>query len=212
MYRERLTITLEQELLAAVDATIDHSQIRNRSHAIEHALKTGLALTELTDIIIALSDTGQEKLPELYTLLNIFTPARILVISQLGQLPGAQEVALSITNATGINAEVVPGDFGTAAAISLHKQNLVKAFLYIQLSETLHLPTTLAPAYIFHRRAQTILTNLVTSDDGVTFQTTGVSFINPEILPIIPAGLASLEATIFPLLLKTSKVSTYVTQ
>jgi NDP-sugar pyrophosphorylase family protein len=37
-YRERLTITLKKDVLAQLDATIDGTKIRNRSHAIEYIL------------------------------------------------------------------------------------------------------------------------------------------------------------------------------
>ncbi len=40
--KERLTITLDKNLLAAVDSTIDGVNIRNRSHAIEHLLNSSI--------------------------------------------------------------------------------------------------------------------------------------------------------------------------
>jgi mannose-1-phosphate guanylyltransferase len=40
--KERLTITLDEELLRKVDASIDGVDIRNRSHAIEHLLNAAL--------------------------------------------------------------------------------------------------------------------------------------------------------------------------
>ena len=38
MERQRLTITLKQDILDKLDATIDGARIRNRSHAIEYHL------------------------------------------------------------------------------------------------------------------------------------------------------------------------------
>jgi mannose-1-phosphate guanylyltransferase len=41
--KERLTITLDKDLLSAIDATIDGVNIRNRSHAIEHLLNSAMS-------------------------------------------------------------------------------------------------------------------------------------------------------------------------
>jgi NDP-sugar pyrophosphorylase family protein len=40
--KERLTITLDSNLLSAIDTTIDGVSIRNRSHAIEHLLNSAI--------------------------------------------------------------------------------------------------------------------------------------------------------------------------
>lgn len=53
MARERLTITLKQEILDALDANIDGDRLRNRSHAIEYYLSKSLGQKALKVLILA---------------------------------------------------------------------------------------------------------------------------------------------------------------
>ena len=211
MYRERLTITLDSELLSAVDATVDHSQLRNRSHAIEHALREGLALHELTTAVISISGNSTEKLPELTSLLEHLPILSYLVIATSNDLT-AQDAVRSIISLTHKHAETIPGDFGTGAALLLNKARLTTPFLYIQLSPKLSLPTSLTAPYIAHRRGTSLVTHLIRPVSQDSFAQIGISLFNPEAIEYIPAGLASLEETTFPALLKAGKIGTYVTQ
>lgn len=51
--KSRLTITLSQDLLKNVDATIDEQLIRNRSQAIEHLLQQSLGKKVTTAVVLA---------------------------------------------------------------------------------------------------------------------------------------------------------------
>ena len=53
MNRERLTITLRNDLLKALDAEIDGQRLRNRSHAIEYFLSRSLGLKAVKVLILA---------------------------------------------------------------------------------------------------------------------------------------------------------------
>lgn len=53
MSRERLTITLQEDVLEALDATIDGQRLRNRSHAIEYYLSKALGKKALKVLILA---------------------------------------------------------------------------------------------------------------------------------------------------------------
>jgi mannose-1-phosphate guanylyltransferase/phosphomannomutase len=53
MSRERLTITLQEDVLEALDATIDGQRLRNRSHAIEYYLAKALGKKALKVLILA---------------------------------------------------------------------------------------------------------------------------------------------------------------
>lgn len=53
MDRQRLTITLKQDILDRLDATIDGASIRNRSHAIEYHLGKVLGSSIKTALILA---------------------------------------------------------------------------------------------------------------------------------------------------------------
>jgi Ribbon-helix-helix protein, copG family len=208
MQRERLTITLDTELLQAVDATIDRSAIRNRSHAIEHAIREGLALSELSTAVLSLTVEGSSKIPEILSLLGSIPVSSYIVIAAPGGLDAAQMVARQL----GVSASIIPGDFGTGAALLLSKQSLTHPFLYIHLSARLRLPKTIVPAYIHHRRNRLPVTRLLSADAAGTLLETGISIIEPDIIARIPAGLASLEEQIFPDLAKAGTVGAYVTE
>ncbi|MBP9819669.1 hypothetical protein KBC79_02940 [Candidatus Woesebacteria bacterium] len=56
--KSRLTITLDQEILALVDGQIDGQKIRNRSHAIELLVSKGLKPAIDTAVLLAGGDNG----------------------------------------------------------------------------------------------------------------------------------------------------------
>ena len=53
MSRERLTITLRNDLLKALDGEVDGERLRNRSHAIEYFLSRSLGLKTVKVLILA---------------------------------------------------------------------------------------------------------------------------------------------------------------
>jgi len=63
--RERITITIKQDLLRALDTTIDHQRIRNRSHALEVILSRSLNLKTKQALILA-SGEGVKMRPFTY--------------------------------------------------------------------------------------------------------------------------------------------------
>ena len=63
--RERVTITIRQDLLRALDNTIDHQRVRNRSHALEVVLSRALD-TETKQAVILASGEGVKMRPFTY--------------------------------------------------------------------------------------------------------------------------------------------------
>lgn len=63
--RERVTITIRQDLLRALDNTIDHQRVRNRSHALEVVLARALD-TETKQAVILASGEGVKMRPFTY--------------------------------------------------------------------------------------------------------------------------------------------------
>lgn len=62
MDRERLTITLQKTILAKVDALIDKTKIRNRSHAIEYLITQNLT-PKITQAVILAGGKGLNMRP-----------------------------------------------------------------------------------------------------------------------------------------------------
>lgn len=75
MRRERLTITLRDDLLRLVDATIDGAKIRNRSHAIESLLLQILAPKQ-TRVLVLAGGKGINFRPFTYELPKALIPIR----------------------------------------------------------------------------------------------------------------------------------------
>jgi NDP-sugar pyrophosphorylase family protein len=213
MYRERLTITLDTDLLAAVDSTIDRSSIRNRSHAIEHLLREGLALHQLTQAFLFIGeDWNGSTLPKIITLCDKLGITSYYLVPTPITISLTDQLTTSITQLSQIHPKVqtVSGDFGTGGALVLQKDKLHNPFLLIDLIGELLTPTELTSAYGFHRRHNGVLTQILTSIDAQEFLATGFSIANPELIAEIPAGSVSLTETVFPALLKEGKVKGYV--
>lgn len=73
MAKQRLTITLDEEILKRVDAAIDGNKIRNRSHAIEYLLSTCL-LPKSTKVLILAGGEGVKFRPLTYELPKSLLP------------------------------------------------------------------------------------------------------------------------------------------
>ena len=73
--RDRLTITLQPELIKALDKTIDDRTIRNRSHAIEYWL-TQVLIPPVTKVLILAGGEGVNFRPLTYELPKALIPIK----------------------------------------------------------------------------------------------------------------------------------------
>jgi hypothetical protein len=211
MYRERLTITLEAELVAAADSLVDRSLIRNRSHAIEHLLKEGLGLHQLTQAFLFVEDSWTQELLEQFTKLCVAQGiTTIFLCLPTAQASLAADLQGIIHQVADILVEVVALDFGSGGSLILKKHVLVHPFILVWLRAELTLPTSLVPVFVFHRQNHTTLTQLVHGTPE-HYHTSFISIAQPDIISYIPAGIVSVEQTVFPELLKVGKVMTYAT-
>lgn len=211
MSRDRLTITLDEALLTAVDGTIDGSAVRNRSHAIEHLIRQGLHLHELTYVVLAAGEpTEQPLLPEFAQRLKNTNIIHCVIIADPNHPMWAAELTISLqTLSPSLTTRIIPGDFGTATALTLLADELVQPFLLVELGEETRLPQSFLPLYTEHRHSDKAMTQLLTTTDGRSFQPTGCSILAPEFIAQIPTGRAEL-VDVFPLLAKAGRVGTYV--
>lgn len=73
MRRKRLTITLQEDVLKSVDEIIDHSSIRNRSHAIEFILRKNFT-PKVTQALILAGGKGLRLRPYTYEMPKCLLP------------------------------------------------------------------------------------------------------------------------------------------
>lgn len=209
MQRERITITLDKDLLPALDQLVDGGLVRNRSHAIEYALRSGLQVAELTTVFIILGNTLSPS-PELLKRLTSFPIRHLYLVAASAKLPETQMVAGFCAQALPeASVELVPGDFGDAAAILLKQQQLSPSILIIDMDTVTDIPENLMPAYAFHRQQLATATQLVRATP-TGYTPSGIAFAQSSVTAEIPAGLASLKETVFPALVKGGKVRAYV--
>jgi hypothetical protein len=211
MSRDRLTITLDEALLTAVDGTIDGSAVRNRSHAIEHLIRKGLLLHELTTLVIVPgAGTENPPLPALAEAIKATSIIQCMIVSDPTRPTWATELSISLqTLIPHLTMRIVPGDFGSAAGLTLLADELTAPYLILELRANTQLPPSFLPLYTAHRRTDNYLTLLLQTDNGLDFSPTGCMIMSPEAVVQIPAGRANL-ADLFPLLVKAGKVGTYV--
>ena len=209
MQRERITITLDKDLLPALDQLVDGGLVRNRSHAIEYALRSGLQVAELTTVFIILGNTISPS-PDILKRLASFPIRHLYLVAPSARLGEVQLVATMCSEALPEAAvELVPGDFGDAAAVLLKQKELSPSILIIDLDILEDTPENLMPAYAFHRQQLATATQLVrATDQGYT--PSGVAFAQSTLTTDIPAGLATLRENVFPTLVKVGKVRAYV--
>ncbi len=217
MQRHRLTITLDTEILAALDTFTDGDLLRNRSQTLEHVLKEGLGLYNLRQAFI-FAELGWQQI-QLEATLNLASQSRISTLYLClpsAQAATSQEMRAIIVDYTIKNNlpafEVipVPSDFGSGTAVLLQKDHLETTFLIFELGTHFQAPTSLATPLAFHRQHHTAATLMLASNNSIDYSYSGIAIAEPELTTAITGGTSSLQQHIFPQLLKDGRVRGYL--
>lgn len=212
MLRERVTVTLQPELIQAVDLLVDRQTLRNRSHAFEHLLKEGLGLHELQHAFLFFAEGWtQAQLEAVLTLCADIGVRTLLLCLPTAQVADALAILANHPSAAQVTSQTVPPDFGSGGALLLQRVSLTHPFLLFWLGPELALPSNLIQPYTFHRQHHAVLTRVIHSADGHTYRASGVDIAQPELLDAIPAGIVSLEAVVFPQLIRDARIRGYAT-
>lgn len=212
MLRDRLTITLEPDLVQAIDQLVDGDTLRNRSHAIEHLLREGLGLYQLSQAFLFFEEEWEQShLDQVIRLVLREQIKQIYLVLPSGSPTLVQDIqSLVYRHELPSNAiQIVPAEFGSGGALALQKENLAFPFLLIWVDAQLVTPQSLAQAFTFHRQHHSLLTQLLHSSGSQHFRFSGIAIAEPEIIQSIPSGIASLRESVFPELLKAGKVRGY---
>jgi len=146
--KERVTLTIDREILDKIDKIVDGLNIRNRSHAIELVLSRHLNFKELKKALILCGGEGTRLRPITYEIPKSLVPVHgkpiIEHIFDLLKKYGVTDVILSVGymkekilkevdswSRLGLNITTVPESkpMGTGGAIRTAKDKLPKTFI-----------------------------------------------------------------------------------
>lgn len=182
--RQRITITIREDLLPLVDALIDGNKIRNRSHAIESVLDAHLSV-KVTDALVLAGGEGINMRPFTYEMPKTMIPLHgkpileyvirqlrdsgfrnvTIVVGHLGEqirqhFGNGERFGIHIQYREEKRAE------GTAAALRLAKGMFDRAFLVIYGDVLVDL--NLREFVNFHLKHDTVVSAAVTTTDDPT--------------------------------------------
>jgi len=117
--REKLTVTIKKDLFKKIDSIIDGKKIRNRSHAAEFLIESGLGINKITKAIILVGGRGTRLRPFTYELPKAMLPiqGKPMVLHVLEQLKshGVTDIILAI----GYKGEKIREFFGNGHQFGL---------------------------------------------------------------------------------------------
>lgn len=213
MYRDRLTITLDHALVEAIDSLIDGETLRNRSQTIEHLLREGIGLHELTTAFLFFREEfDQNHFGAVIQRLLDLGITKFFLCLPSSRLNDIAPLSALIHQASGqpekITVQTLPADFGSGGALSLQRENLTTPFFLAWIGTPCPLPENLLGVHAFHRLHHATLTQALYAEKA-DYRFSGLALASPDILPYIPAGIVDIENLIFPQLVKEAKVKGY---
>ncbi len=117
--RERITVTIRQDLLQSLDRMVDHHRIRNRSHALEVALSRTLDTPTRQAIILA-SGAGTHMRPFTYEIPKSLIPVNGKPLLEHGiellRHFGIKDIIITVSHL----AEKVQNHFGTGEKLGVN--------------------------------------------------------------------------------------------
>ena len=118
-HRERITITIRQDLLHALDRLIDHQRIRNRSHALEVTLSRTLD-TKTSQAVVLASGQGVNMRPFTYEIPKSLIPVNGRPLLEYGiellRNHGIKDIIITVSHL----AEKIEEHFGNGSKFGVN--------------------------------------------------------------------------------------------
>lgn len=200
MDRERITISIRKSVLDIVDKTIDSTNIRNRSHAIENLIIKAAGQVNKEAVILLGGNSAMKAIEPTKNFLRKlsdsgFPKAHVA----LGFLGDKVKERLGDGSEFGIAIEYNNKGKGSGGAVASLKKIFKSPLVIFNSTKTIDID--LDQLIDYHQKygalATIVTTNLETLD--------GVYALSPEALNSIPSGFSMLEEDVLPKLLKEGK-------
>lgn len=206
MERERITISIKKQLLRLVDKTIDGTDIRNRSHALETLITKALNVNDVnTAVVLIGGENAIKSIPAVSAgLLELAKNGFSEVYVAVGFLADEIKKKLGDGKDFGLKLHYAEEGEGTAGALFSLKKHLSQTFVVLNLPPK-NISYDLSKILAFHKNHRGEAT--VATDDLSEMK--GIYVFEPKILNQISKGFSMLEDDIFPKLMKENKLVVY---
>ncbi|MBN1377231.1 hypothetical protein JW949_02760 [Candidatus Woesearchaeota archaeon] len=220
--KERVTLTIEEELLKKIDNSIDGSKIKNRSHAVELLLRKGLGNIKPQKAFILAG--GKNNSGKSRSMVKIEGKAVLEHVIDLFKKHGINEIIISVSKKNqkikkyfsdgslwGVNIKYIEEEMplGTGGPLNLAKEELKSTFVMCNADEIKDVD--ILDMFNFHKENEGLVTMALTtvkdpSDYGVVLMNGNkvMAFIEKPSKDIssrmINAGLYIIEPEIIKLL------------
>lgn len=205
MARERITISVNKDLLKQIDRTIDGTKIRNRSHAFESLVSEALGLNSIKDAIVMAG--GEDAMRNITAIKDSLLRLKKLgikeVIIAVGYLAGSIKKELKNGESFGLKIDYLEKGEGTGGALLPLKKALKNTFIVINIDQKVDIDYNMLVD--FHKTG--LKTATVATDNIKKFK--GIYVLEPGIFEYIPNGFSMLEEDVFPKLHKDNSLLIY---
>ena len=180
--KERITLTIDREILKKIDRIVDGLSVRNRSHAVELVLSKYLNFKDLRTALILCGGKGTRLRPITYEIPKPLVPVHgkpiIEHIFDLLKNYGVTDIILSVGHMKekilkevdnwsrlGLNIDHIAESrpMGTGGAIKLAKKKLPKTFIVSNGDELKNL--NIMDMYETHKKSNALATIALTTVD-----------------------------------------------
>lgn len=205
MSKERITISIDQNLLKKIDQQVDGMKIRNRSHAFECFISSALGLDNIKDAIVMAG--GKDALKNIHDIKDALLRLKKFGVSEVivavGYLADKIKKELGGGKEFGLKLSFLASGEGTGGSLFLLKKAIKKTFIVVNLDHLINADYEML--FDFHTTSDKVVT--IATDNIDSYK--GVYIIEPTVFNYMKKGFSMLEEDVFPQLLKENNLAIF---